>query len=238
MAAIAEHALARIKAEILIDSPEIDSKVDVFIWPSQKDFHQAIASSDISNAGVSQLILAENGRLMRRIDMAASAPAEFVLPHEITHLIIGQLDIRRRNNGQPAIPLALHEGIAILAEGKCNDELLMKAGMALDCIAENGCESASESIARFDRLLNTNDYGTLSDSCNFYAESYSLAEYLMTELKPEGLSRLMTSLGDGLSIDAALQKTICDESDAFKHNLIKKWHAHARNNTSALIAMR
>jgi hypothetical protein len=238
VALLAENALRRIKKDILINTPDITQKIEVFLWETPGDFRNSVANANISETGISRLFLADDGSITRRIDVLLLDSVVFVLPHEIAHLLLGELDIIRHNNGQPSIPLAFHEGIAILAEGRCNDDMLMRAGMNMSCAAINECADANGHLTHFNELMSRDDYTRLDDSCDFYAEGYSLAEFLVKELKPAGLSRLLRYLEKGETFDTAVQLAMGDTSENFKQNFIAKWHAHAKNNTNALIAMR
>ena len=237
VASLAEDALRRIKSEIFVNSPAITSKIDIFLWDTPAGFRNSVIAADISDTGVSRLFMAEDGTLRRRIDVRSTAAITSVISHEIAHLLMGELDINRWKKGKLSIPLAIHEGIAILAEGRCNDELLMRAGINMACARKKTCANTQNHISHFDKLMQESNYTRLANACDFYAESYSLVEYLMRELKPEGLGKLLHYLENGETLDEAIQLTMGNASNNFKASFIHNWHAHAKRNTDALIAM-
>lgn len=235
VAALAEENLRRIESEILPNRRKSTSRIDVFVWKSKRHFRKSAAFTNISEAGTSRLIAEFDGSILRRIDIIAPDSIKTVLPHEVAHMLLCELDMARIKNGFKPIPLALHEGIAILAEGKCNDILLMKAGLRMNA---SECTDMSTCVANMDCLLRCENYASMPDMCDFYALSYSLAEYLMAELKPQGLARLLELMENGKAFDEAVQLAMGDTSESFRHNFIHKWYAHSKRNTDALIAMR
>ncbi|HPS52111.1 MAG TPA: hypothetical protein PLK08_01030 [Phycisphaerae bacterium] len=239
IASLAENSLYRISTEILTYKSSITSKIDVFIWSCQHDFSKSLAYDKTSGTGLSRLLLAEDGTILRRIDIIPPAPVNTVLPHEIAHLLLNELDLNRQKAGLPSIPLALHEGIAILAEGKYHDDLIMKAAVKLCCPVSDKNAEAVGRLSNFEKLIAATNYdGTGMEVCDFYAQSYSFVEYLHAELKPEGMNRLLNGLAAGMPFNDAIQLALGDTSANFKQNLVRKWYAHSNKNTEALIAIR
>jgi hypothetical protein len=124
------------------------------------------------------------------------APADIdwgktTIAHELTHLVIHQITLNPYNN----LPTWLDEGLAMYNEG-----LLAPAftSYLIRAITENSLISVQSLSSPFSAQA--------EEAYLSYAESYSLAEYLITTYGQEKMLELLHTFREGGGYDAALEK--------------------------------
>lgn len=213
----AENALDRICRSVLAGQA-FPHSVDVYVWPDRKAFF-AHARSAPEWAGASFQVRTVDGATVRRIDLTQkNADGEFdltildrILPHELCHLVVKELF------GDAPAPLFLNEGLAMLAEARVDEDRVALAGSVL----------LSDQRIGVRRLL-LMDLHDLKQPEVFYAEAFSLMEFLHGRLTGEQFRSFLLSLKDGCTVADALQRALyLPPHDEFIDALAESWEAHA-----------
>jgi hypothetical protein len=123
------------------------------------------------------------------------------IAHELTHQVVYQVTANPYN----VLPNWLNEGLAMYEEGLLNPILGGYLSMA---IAENELISVRSLCSEFSAIP---EQAYLS-----YAESYSLAEYLITTYGQEKMLELLNTFSEGSSYDAALESVYGFDMDGLE----------------------
>jgi len=218
----AEAALNRV-CKIILSGQDYPHSVDVYIWPTIADYRARVARRLEFSRGSFSLSEDESGRTIRRIDLIQlDAKGQFdlnlldkVLPHELCHLVFSEF------LGDAPCPLAINEGLAMLAQARVDESRLGLAGAAI---------AAGKAIPLED-LLTTRGYQQDHRSL-FYAESFSLVEYLHHNLSPKQFHEVLVNIKEGCCLAEAIQRALCVPSDenflkalsiAWQNDAIKQW---------------
>jgi hypothetical protein len=224
----AETALARICEEIL-SSQAYPHIVNVYVWPDAVEYQKHATSAAEWAGGSFSLTHGEDGQLIRRIDLTQldkhrhfdTGTLDRVLPHEMCHLVLAEYF------GDAHCPLALNEGLAMMAEAAVDNARLLLAGAAL---------AGNKKIA-LPGLLRTE--GCSADNADvFYAESFSLTAYLHARLTREQFREMLAQIKAGFPLDEALQRALYVPPDpAFLERLARAWEAEAIRQAQFLKAL-
>ena len=218
----AEAALDRI-CKIILLGQDYPHSVDVYIWPTITDYRTRVARQVEFSQGSFSLTKNEAGKTVRRIDLVQLnsegrfdlALLEKVLPHELCHLVFSEF------LGDAPCPLAINEGLAMLAQARVDESRLRLAGAAI---------AAGKAIPLEDLLTirkYQQDYRSL-----FYAESFSLVEYLHRNLSPKQFHEVLVNIKDGCCLAEAIQRALYVPPDenflkslsiAWQNDAIKQW---------------
>jgi hypothetical protein len=214
----AEKDLARICAEIL-PGQEYAHSVDINVWVDHNEFvKNAQDAPEWSGGGFA--IEIEDGSITRRIDLTqqdengnfADVMLDRVLPHEMCHLVTHEYF------GDAGSPLFLNEGLAMLAEHRVSNERVLLAGLAI----------GSRKHLSLQDLLTTKTNSILEKPALFYAESFSLAEYLHSRLTRDQFRKMLHHIKNGCTTADAIQRALyVAPSEEFIERLEKSWEEHA-----------
>jgi hypothetical protein len=165
-----------------------EQPIDLYIYADTYDMREAILYEPGWTGG---LAFPEHNIVILGIsesDMDWGRDAEV---HELTHVLVGHLTFSCLGG----VPTWLNEGLAVYSEGE------------LDPASQSQLDDA----IRNDELLTIRSLsGGFSEVPNkaflSYSQSYSIVKYLVEAYGQEKMTSLLTSLRDGLAIDAALQE--------------------------------
>ena len=209
----AEAALTRICGYILCGKAYPHS-VTITIWADQKEY-AAHARNAPEWAGGSFSIASDNGVITRRIDLTqCDGNGQFdvimldrVLPHEMCHLALQEFF------GDAHCPLALNEGLAMLAETETDNARVILAGMAL---AADRDASLVDLFAR--------QRHSMGDPAVFYAKSFTFIEFVRSRMTHHQFRAFLSHVKDGCAIGDAIQRAFCAPDDEqFMPALARAW---------------
>ena len=228
LAAEAEAALQRI-CGIILAGQEFPHSVDVYVWADPAEF-AAHARSAPEWSGGSFRVDCRDGLVTRRIDLTQrTADGRFdtimvdrVLPHEMCHLVVKELF------GDAACPLFLDEGLAMLAESEIDNRRIELAGAAL---------AGRAKIPLDDLLVGRRD--DAGDPAVFYAEAFSLTEFLHGRLTRPQFAAFLKHVRYGCGVAEALQRALyVAPDDRFLPALTAAWEDCAIAQGQYLRALR
>lgn len=144
-----------------------------------------------------------------------------VLPHEMCHLVLAELF------GEAVCPLALGEGLAMLAEASVDNSRIVLAGTAM----------TGEGKIPLARLLLMERFAK-DEAAVFYAEAFSFADYLQSRMTRRQFREMLDHVKAGRPLDEAIQRALyvpCDE--ALLGKLARAWEAEAIKQSQFLRAL-
>ena len=218
----AESALERI-CRIILSGQDYPHSVDIYIWPTIADYRARVNRRLEFSHGSFSLARDESGRTVRRIDLVQLdgngkfdvALLDRVLPHELCHLVFAEF------LGDAPCPLALNEGLAMLAQASVDNSRLRLVGAAM---------TVGKAIPLEDLLMIQRGRPERMDL--FYAESFSLVEYLYRNMSQQQFHEMLVNIKEGCCLSEALQRALCMPDDenflkslslAWRNDAIKQW---------------
>lgn len=224
----AEAALQRI-CGVILAGQDFPHSVDIYVWADPAEFAAHAASAPEWSGGCFS-IDCRGGVITRRIDLTqrtadgrfAAIMVDRVLPHEMCHLVVKELF------GDAACPLFLDEGLAMLAESEIDNRRIELAGAAL---------AGKAKIALGDLLVRRRrDAG---DPAVFYAEAFSLTEFLHSRLTGPQFAAFLKHVRYGCGVAEALQRALyVAPDDGFLSALAAAWEDCAIAQGQFLRALR
>jgi hypothetical protein len=214
----AEKSLDRICNEIL-NGVEFNHSVDVYVWTDRKEYLENASDSPDWSGGSYTIQPTRDGELSRRIDLTQCDESgklnlkmlDRILPHELAHVVL------RDVFGDSRCPLVIHEGLAMLAEYQIDNERIRLAGTAL---------AGRKRIGLTDLLAV--QWPDVKNPDLFYAEAFSLVEFVYTRLTRSQRRQLLKHMKAGSTFTDALQRVLCVAQDeAFTQRLERAWEEHA-----------
>ena len=228
VAAQAEVALRRI-GDVLAAGQAYPHSVDVYVWPNLQEYHKNVTDASEWSGGAFILKPGPDGGWIRRIDLTQwDADGKFdvamldrVLPHEMCHLVLAEYF------GDAQCPLALNEGLAMMAEAGVENRRVLLAGAALG--GKRGIPLS--------RLLMMKRCGAKNADV-FYAEAFSLTAYLHARLTRTEFREMLAHVKAGCSLAAAIQRALYVPPDKqFVERLERAWVAEAVRQSQFLEAL-
>ena len=212
----AELALQRVCNDIL-NGQTFKHSVDVYVWKDRQEY-LANASDAPDWSGGAFSVKEKDGAISRRIDLTQrEADGSFsmvmldrILPHELCHMMIRELF------SEADCPLVVNEGLAMLSEYTIDNERIVLAGTAL----------AGKGKIPLDRLLAT-QWQEMDSPGIFYAEAFSLLEFVYTRLSRRQQAEFLDHMRTGSTFVEALERALAVPSDrAFTRRLATAWEDH------------
>jgi hypothetical protein len=120
------------------------------------------------------------------------------IAHELAHLVVHQMTF----NPYSDLPTWLSEGLAIYAEGPLSSEFTTRLSKAVSTNSLISVRSLSSPFSAY-----------TEDSLLGYAQSYSLAEYLITSHGQSKMLELLNTFSRGSSYDTALKTVYNFDTD-------------------------
>jgi len=203
-----EEGLARLTQDI---GTYLERPIKIYIYASGEDLQGAMIYSQEWTGGVA---FADFGIIAISIAPSQLEWGKRALIHELTHLVVHQATFSPY--GQ--LPLWLDEGLATYSEGELDPDLRSSLNRA---ISEGALISVRSLCSPFSAY---SDKARLS-----YAQSYSLAEYLLDNYGQDKMLDLLTILKQGSTYDEALTEVYGFDIDG----LNARWRATL---TSSVVA--
>lgn len=224
----AENALGRICGSLL-GGQSFPHSVRINVWADREEY-RANATDAPEWAGGGFRVSVKDGATHRQIDLTQRGPdgkfaavmLDRVLPHEMCHLVV------REFFGDAACPLFLNEGLAMMAESDADNSRIELAGTAL----------AGKSRLMLEELVVAERHD-LQRPTVFYAQSFSLLEFLHGRLNKREFRDFLRHVRGGSTMTEALQRALyVPRSDAFLAGLANAWEDHAVTQSQYLQALR
>ena len=177
-------SLQRISAEIGVALPDT---TQVWIYSSAEAVQEAVVNVPEWTGGVAfpEYGISVLGVAPGQLDWAAE-----IVPHELTHLVIG---VRTFNCRGVHLPTWLNEGLARYAEGLSSPRELTHLDVAL----EQARLPALRSLA--------SGFSAYSDAANLaYTQSHEAVRFLIEQYGSDQMDLLLTTMQSGLDVDDAL----------------------------------
>lgn len=214
---VSKH-VRRLRRELSIPQAELPADLRICVWPDETSYRQAVPHAPDHGQGCTTYA-GPDGQTAVRIDLVQrNASGTFntdlldqALPHELAHVLV-----RSYLAGQAhLLPLALHEGLAMLCEPSEDPSRFFLAATAL----------SDERLAlSLEELLAIEHYDEAIRPDVFYAESYALAEFLRSKLPGEQFTEFIDGIRQGLYARQSLQHSLGGQYDPlFFHKLQQQW---------------
>ncbi|MHB1295547.1 MAG: peptidase MA family metallohydrolase [Anaerolineae bacterium] len=186
VAARAETAISDL--ETLTGTP-MDQRVQVYLYNSQKDMAPALSSrSEGYDDRVMTLGVAVDEVTL--LLLGAHRDVESVVTHELCHIVVGHATV----NPYSDLPRWLDEGLAMYAEGELSDE---HRAVLEDAVADDALLSVRSM---------TSYSGQAEEVDLFYAEAYSVVDYMLAEYGEDNMRALLAAFSNGTRQEDALQQ--------------------------------
>ncbi len=167
---------------------ELEDPVKLYIYANSEDLRGAMIYPQEWTGGVA---FTRQGIIAIGISSSNITWGKRTIAHELTHLVIHQVTLNPYND----LPLWLDEGLAMYNEGELSSEFVASLKKA---IAENSFISVQSLSSPFSSYI--------GEALLSYAQSYSLAEFLITNYGQSQMLELLNTFNQGSSYDAALEK--------------------------------
>jgi hypothetical protein len=179
-------SLERLSTNAGIPQPET---IQLWVYPDGAEVQDAIVNVPEWTGGVA---FPEYGITVIGVAPGQSDWAAEIIPHELTHLVIGIVTFNCRGIH---LPTWLEEGLAVYAEGEASASTLATLQSAL----AGGRLPSLRSLA--------SGFSAYSDGANLaYLQSGEVVRYLAESYGPEQLAALLAAMQGGLTIDPALEQ--------------------------------
>ncbi|MFK7803129.1 MAG: peptidase MA family metallohydrolase [Anaerolineae bacterium] len=182
---IAGDSLDLISTDMGVPRPE---SVDLWVYPSSKDVQDALVYSAEWAGGVA---FPDYGVTILGIAPDQEEWKSQVIPHELTHLVVGELMFNCYGVG---LPTWLNEGLARYAESNIDERDLNQFQVALEAGELPPLKTLANGFSAYG--------GGASIS---YTQSYIIVKYLIDVYGPETMLSLLDTVKSGQRIDIALE---------------------------------
>lgn len=183
---LADDSLNLISRDMGVPRPE---NIDLWVYPSSEDVREALVYSSEWAGGVA---FPAYGVTILGIGPDQDDWKNQVIPHELTHLVVGELMF---NCYGVRLPTWLNEGLARYAESNVDERDLTQFQSVLD----------ADELPPLKTL--TNGFSAYGGSASVsYTQSYIIVKYLIDTYGPEVMLDLLSTAKDGKRIDIALEE--------------------------------
>ncbi len=183
---IAEESLDLISADMGVPAPE---KINLWVYPSSEEVRDALVYSSEWAGGVA---FSDYGITILGIAPDQDEWKAKVIPHELAHLVIGEL---MSNCYGVGLPVWMNEGLARYAEGEIDEEDLSQLQEALEANELPPLKTLANGFSA---------YG--SSASISYTQSHIIVKYLIDEFGPDMMLSLLSTVKNGKRIDVALEE--------------------------------
>ena len=225
----AEVSLRRI-CRIILSGQDYPHAINLYVWPDVAEYRKHAVSAAEWSGGSFTLRHDASGQTVRRIDLTQRdgdggfdvVMLDRVLPHELCHLVLTELF------GDARCPLALNEGLAMMAEAEVDNSRVLLAGAA---VAGGDRKIALETLLLMDQCKAEN-------AAVFYAEAFSLTCFLHCRLTPEQFRETLAHIKGGCTLEEAVQRALyVPYEEAFLERLARSWENEAVRQSQFLKAL-
>jgi len=183
--AAAQQALVRLAEDT---GAHLEKPVTIYLYSSSRDLRGAMIYPQEWTGGRA---FTRFGTIAIGISPGSLLWGQRAIAHELAHLVIHQMTL----NPYSDLPTWLDEGLAMYAEGTLD---LQFAAQLNEAIAEGSLISV--------RSLSSPFSAHAEEAVLSYAQSYSLAEFLIASYGQTKMLELLNTFREGSSYDAALKK--------------------------------
>jgi hypothetical protein len=174
--------LDRLSRQIGVSPQE---SIDLWLYPTAADVREAIVNT---SEWAGSVAFPSYGAMVVNLAPGGDAWAADVIPHELTHLVVGMAVFNCRGSG---LTTWLTEGLAVYGEG----EPLERLELSL----EEGRLPPLRALA--------DGFSAYSDEAGLaYIQSGQVVAYLAESYGPEQINRLLAAIQGGMTVDNALEE--------------------------------
>ncbi len=189
--------------------------IQLWIYPTATEVRDAMA---LSHDWAGAVAFSDYNIMLVSLAPGEDKWAAEVLPHELTHLIVGLASSNCRGGH---VPIWLNEGLATYAEGEANPKSLDDLEEALQEERLPPLQSLADGFSAYSGAAGL-----------AYTQSGAIVHYLVESFGSEKMNELMMAIQEGLTIDQALEQVY-----GFDTNVLDaRWRlaqGHAPTPTSA-----
>ena len=189
---VAHQALARLAEDT---GAELEKQVEMYIYADSEDLRGAMVFPQEWTGGVA---FTRYGILAIGISPDDLEWGRRAIAHELTHLVVHQMTLNPYSN----LPTWLDEGLAMHTEGEMEPYFTAVLGSSVDAGSLISVRSLSSPFS-----------ADAAKSVLSYAQSYSLADFLITEYGQNKMLELLNIFSGGSSYDGALQSIYGFDTD-------------------------
>lgn len=182
---IADESLTLISADMGVTRPE---NISIWVYPSSDDVQEALVYSPEWAGGIA---FPNYGSTILGIAPDQEAWKSQVVPHELVHLVVGELMF---NCYGVWLPTWLNEGLARYAESQIDASDLSQFQAALEADQLPPLKTLAAGFSA---------YG--ADASVSYTQSYIVVKYLIDEYGSDKMAELLNTVKSGNRIDDALE---------------------------------
>jgi len=180
----AQEALARLSADT---GAELDRLAQLYIYANSLDLQGAMIHPQEWTGGVAYT---RHGIIAIGIAPTNISWGKRAIAHELAHLVVHQMTLNPYND----LPTWLDEGLAMYAEGEMDEGFAAYLEWAID----------NDSLISVTSL--SSPFSAYSDTASLgYAQSASLARYLISSYGQPKMLELLNTFSEGSGYDAALE---------------------------------
>lgn len=202
----AEYELAKVCKDIY-PSLKLKRKIVLEIYPNHAAYLVAVGQQGAWSQGLS--IYNPSGKTAGTVYLVQNdssgqldvASLSAVIPHEISHIATAEFFASLPSSSQ--CPLFLDEGLAAISQGGSHDDLIRLASTAMS----GGAGIPLSQLLQMQQV--PDDQRQL-----FYAQSFSLTDFLRARLSAEQFSKFLGNIRGGMTFYKSLAAALClpDES--------------------------
>ncbi|MBS3733999.1 MAG: hypothetical protein KGY99_03635 [Phycisphaerae bacterium] len=231
LGAEAEAALRRI-CQDLLDGRAFPHSVDIYVWRDRREYLNNASALAPEWSDGSFSVMHDDGLVTWRIDLTqldadggfSTRMLDRVLPHELCHLVLKDLF------GDAPCPLAVNEGVAMLAEARCDPQRLVLAGAAV--AGRRGIPLAKLLILPAEQVDGNEDL--------FYAEALSFLEFLRGRMTGGEFRGFLEHIKSGSTVPEAVERAMgipADNDAPLMPALTTAWEDYAIAQSQMLRAL-
>jgi len=194
---------------------QLEQPVKIYIYANSQDLREAMVYPQEWTGGVA---FTEYGIIAIGVNIDNLTWGKSALAHELTHLVTYQMTY----NPYGDMPTWLNEGLSMYAEGDLRDDLLSALNQA---ISEDNLISV--------RSLSGSFPAKIEEASLYYAQSYSLVDFLIHEYGKDKMLQLLSVFKEGSSYDDALLEIYGFDMDG----LDDLWRANLNIEAQASIGL-
>ncbi|MHB0857011.1 MAG: peptidase MA family metallohydrolase [Anaerolineae bacterium] len=186
---VAERAESVISVLEDITGVPMAQRVRVYLYNSQRDMAPALSlrSEGYDDRVMTLGVAVDEVTLLL---LGSHRDVEGVVAHELSHIVVGH----DTQNPYSDLPRWLDEGLAMYAEGDLSEQhrAILEQAVAADALLS---------------VRSMTSYSGRAEEVDlFYAEAYSIVDYMRTEFGEDHMRDLLSAFGEGMRQEEALQQ--------------------------------
>ena len=183
---LALESLDRLSEQIGVDPSE---EIQFWLYPTAEEVREAIV---VSSEWAGAVAFTDYNIMIVSLAPGEEQWAADVIPHELTHVVIGMASFNCRGG---YLPVWLNEGLAVYGEG------------AADASALSGLEDALQEELLPSLVSLADGFSAYGGGARqAYDQSGEAVRYLIDQFGPEQMNAFLAAISSGLTIDPALEE--------------------------------